>query len=92
LLPPYRFAARACERPRGSGAIASSRHPASAGAVGLCVAAAEVPRMGRAAAAVMLTAALYWAAMLPLWFFSDRYDLVPPAPPRSIRPVLVRLG
>jgi hypothetical protein len=50
---------------------------ASAGAVGLCVAAAEViPRMGRAAAAVMLTAALYWAAMLPLWFFSDRYDLV----------------
>jgi len=50
---------------------------ASTGAAGLCVVAMEViPRMGRAAAAVALTAAIYWAGILPLWFFSDRYDLV----------------
>ena len=32
--------------------------------------------MTRASTAVFLTAAVYWAAMLPLWFFNDRYFLV----------------
>jgi hypothetical protein len=49
----------------------------SMGAAGLCVAAAEVmPRVGRSAAALMLAAAVYWMAALPLWFFADRYYLL----------------
>ena len=35
-----------------------------------------IPRLTRASVAVLLTAAVYWAAMIPLWFFNDRYYLV----------------
>lgn len=50
---------------------------ASVGAAALCViGAGTIRRLDRTAAAVMLTAAIYWAAALPLWFFGDRYDLV----------------
>ncbi len=49
----------------------------SLGAAGLCLAAVEViPGMRRGAAAMMLTALVYWVATLPLWFFADRYYLV----------------
>jgi hypothetical protein len=49
----------------------------SAGVAGVYLAAREVfPRLGRAGAAVMITAGLYWFATLPLWLFNDRYDLV----------------
>lgn len=49
----------------------------SVGAAGLSVAAIEtIPRIGRGAAAVLLTAAVYWLATLPLWLFSDRYYLL----------------
>jgi hypothetical protein len=49
----------------------------SLGLAGLCVAAIDtIPRLNRAAAAVLLTAAIYWIATLPLWFFTDRYYLV----------------
>ncbi|HYB90192.1 MAG TPA: glycosyltransferase family 39 protein [Candidatus Binataceae bacterium] len=49
----------------------------SVGAVGLSMAARDViASLNRAAAAVFITAALYWLAMVPLWFFNDRYDIV----------------
>jgi hypothetical protein len=49
----------------------------SLGGAGLIFAATDViPRLTRASAAVLLTAAIYWAAMIPLWFFNDRYFLV----------------
>jgi hypothetical protein len=49
----------------------------SIGAAGLIFAAIEVmPKLTRASAAVLLTAGIYWAAMIPLWFFNDRYFLV----------------
>jgi hypothetical protein len=49
----------------------------SLGAAGLIVAAIEVvPRLNRSAAAVLITAAVYWAAIFPLWLFADRYFLV----------------
>ena len=49
----------------------------SVGAAGLIVAAIEVmPTLNRAAAAVLITAAVYWAAIFPLWLFADRYYLV----------------
>ena len=49
----------------------------SVGAAGLIFAAIDVTaKLTRAAAAVMITAAIYWAAMIPLWLFNDRYDLV----------------
>ena len=32
-----------------------------------------LPKLTRASAAVFITAAIYWAAMIPLWFFNDRY-------------------
>lgn len=49
----------------------------SVGAAGLIVAAIEViPTLNRAAAAVLITAAVYWAASFPLWLFADRYYLV----------------
>jgi hypothetical protein len=49
----------------------------SVGAAGIFFAARDVvPRIGRAAAAVAITAIVYWLAMQPLWFFADRYYLV----------------
>jgi len=49
----------------------------SIGGAGLIFAAIEViPKLTRASASVLITAGVYWAAMLPLWFFSDRYFLV----------------
>jgi hypothetical protein len=49
----------------------------SVGGAGLIFATIEViPRLTRASAAVLFTAAIYWAAMIPLWFFNDRYFLV----------------
>ncbi len=50
---------------------------ASAGAAGLVVAFAEIFKtIGRAAAAIVIAAAVYWAATIPLWFYNDRYYLV----------------
>jgi len=49
----------------------------SVGGAGLIFAAFEViPKLTRASAAVFLTAAIYWAAMITLWLFNDRYYLV----------------
>jgi hypothetical protein len=49
----------------------------SVGAAGLIFATIEViPKLTRASAAVLLTAGIYWAAMIPLWLFNDRYFLV----------------
>jgi hypothetical protein len=49
----------------------------SVGAAGLIFAAIEViPKLTRASAAVLLTAGIYWAAMIPLWLFNDRYFMV----------------
>ncbi len=49
----------------------------SVGGAGLIFAAVEViPKLTRASAAVLLTAGIYWVAMIPLWFFNDRYFLV----------------
>jgi hypothetical protein len=49
----------------------------SIGGAGLVVAAIEViPKLTRASAAVLLAAAIYWAALIPLWLFNDRYFLV----------------
>jgi hypothetical protein len=49
----------------------------SIGGAGLIFAAFEViPKLTRASTAVLLTAGIYWAAMIPLWFFNDRYFLV----------------
>jgi hypothetical protein len=50
---------------------------ASAGAAGIIVAFAEIFKtLGRAAAAILIAAAAYWAATIPLWFYNDRYYLV----------------
>jgi dolichyl-phosphate-mannose-protein mannosyltransferase len=50
---------------------------ASIGSAGLIVAAPKAfENLNRAGAAVTLSAACYWAATLPLWFFNDRYYLV----------------
>ena len=35
-----------------------------------------IPKLNRASSAVLISAAIYWSAMLPLWFFNDRYFLV----------------
>ncbi len=49
----------------------------SIGGAGLIFAAIDViPRLTRASTAVLITAGIYWAAMIPLWFFNDRYFLV----------------
>ncbi len=49
----------------------------SIGGAGLIFATIDViPSLTRASAAVLLTAAIYWAAMIPLWFFNDRYFLI----------------
>jgi hypothetical protein len=49
----------------------------SLGAAGLIVAFATIfMRMRRAAAAIVIASAIYWAATIPLWFFNDRYYLV----------------
>src|SRR6202044_1214727 len=32
--------------------------------------------LGRAAAAILIAASVYWAATIPLWFYNDRYYLV----------------
>jgi len=53
----------------------------SIGGAGLIFATTDViPELNRASAAVLITASIYWAAMIPLWFFNDRYFLllVPP--------------
>lgn len=50
---------------------------ASAGTAGLIVAFAESYKaLGRATAAIVIAAAVYWAATIPLWFYNDRYYLV----------------
>ncbi len=46
------------------------------GAAGLATAARAVRVSGSGFAAVMLGTALYWAGMVPLWLFNDRYYLV----------------
>ncbi len=49
----------------------------SIGAAGLILAAIEViPKLTRASMAVLIAAAVYWLAMVPLWFFNDRYFLL----------------
>lgn len=50
---------------------------ASFGAAGLIVAFTEIFRtLGRGTAAILIAAAVYWAATIPLWFYNDRYYLV----------------
>ncbi|HTY54996.1 MAG TPA: glycosyltransferase family 39 protein [Candidatus Binataceae bacterium] len=50
---------------------------AALGAAGLILAASNLPRpMRPATLAVILTAAIYWLGLIPLWFFNDRYYLV----------------
>jgi len=49
----------------------------SIGGAGLIFASIEViPKLTRASTAVLLTAAIYWIAIIPLWLFNDRYFLV----------------
>lgn len=49
----------------------------SVGGASLIFAAfAVIPKLTRAATAVLLTAAIYWAALIPLWLFNDRYFLL----------------
>ena len=50
---------------------------ASFGAAGLIVAFTEIfTTLGRGTAAILIAAAVYWAATIPLWFYNDRYYLV----------------
>jgi hypothetical protein len=50
---------------------------ASVGAAGLIAAFAEIFRtLGRAAAAIIISALFYWVLTIPLWFYNDRYYLV----------------
>lgn len=50
---------------------------ASVGAAGLLAALAEIfATLERAVAAILIAAAIYWAATIPLWFNNDRYYLV----------------
>jgi hypothetical protein len=50
---------------------------ASVGAAGFIVAFATIfETLGRAAAAILMAAIIYWAATVPLWFYNDRYYLV----------------
>jgi hypothetical protein len=50
---------------------------ASVGTAGLIVGLGEIFKsIGRATAAVLIAAIVYWAATLPLWFYNDRYYLV----------------
>ncbi len=50
---------------------------ASVGAAGFVVAFATIFKtLDRAAAAILIAAAIYWAATIPLWFYNDRYYLV----------------
>ncbi|MGA7873919.1 MAG: hypothetical protein WCA22_23770 [Candidatus Binatus sp.] len=50
---------------------------ASVGAAGFFAAFAEIFRtLGRAAAALVMAATIYWASTIPLWFYNDRYYLV----------------
>jgi hypothetical protein len=49
---------------------------AAFGAAGLILAAFNLAKPNRAALAVILTAAIYWMGMIPLWLFNDRYYLV----------------
>ena len=50
---------------------------ASVGAAGLIVAFTEIFKtLGRGTAAILIAAAIYWAATIPLWFYNDRYYLV----------------
>ena len=50
---------------------------ASVGAAGFFVAFASIFKtLGRAAAAMLIAALIYWAATVPLWFYNDRYYLV----------------
>jgi Dolichyl-phosphate-mannose-protein mannosyltransferase len=50
---------------------------ASVGAAGLVAAFADISRtLERGAAAIVIAAIVYWAAIIPLWFYNDRYFLV----------------
>ena len=50
---------------------------ASLGTAGLIVAFTEIFKTpGRAAAAILIAALIYWLATIPLWFYNDRYYLV----------------
>ena len=49
----------------------------SVGAAGIIFAGIEViPKLNRASASVLISVAIYWAAMVLLWLFNDRYDVV----------------
>ena len=49
----------------------------SVGAAGIIFAGIEViPKLNRASEAVLISVAIYWAVIIPLWLFNDRYDLV----------------
>ncbi|HLX36314.1 MAG TPA: hypothetical protein VKR29_00885 [Candidatus Binataceae bacterium] len=49
----------------------------SIGAAGLILACVDATgRLTRASAAVLIASAIYWIAVVPLWFFNDRYFLV----------------
>ena len=50
---------------------------ASLGTAGIVVAFAEIFKtLGRATAAILIAALIYWLATIPLWFYNDRYYLV----------------
>jgi hypothetical protein len=50
---------------------------ASVGTAGFFVALASIFKtLGRASAAILIAALIYWAATVPLWFYNDRYYLV----------------
>jgi hypothetical protein len=50
---------------------------ASLGTAGLICASLDVAaKLPRAALAVIIASAIYWAATVPLWFYNDRYYLV----------------
>jgi Dolichyl-phosphate-mannose-protein mannosyltransferase len=49
----------------------------SIGAAGIIFACIDaIPKLNRASSAVLIAVAIYWAAIIPLWLFNDRYDLV----------------
>jgi len=49
----------------------------SLGAAGFIFAAIDaIPNLTRASSAVVIAAAVYWLALIPLWLFNDRYFLV----------------
>ena len=63
----------------------------SIGAAGISFAGIEViPKLNRGSAAVVISVAIYWTAIIPLWLFNDRYNLVM-VPAGALILALVRL-